>query len=132
MSATDEIGDGPEQRGAGNEQRVSLGMSGKPPAEDKLMAYLEGKLLPEEQRDIEQWLSEEGMESDAVDGLQSLPADDTQRTIKRLNQDLERTIKLKTRKRRQAKPDQTILVAVFIVLLLSVAAYVVIKYAVHK
>ncbi len=133
MSETDNIAYGAGNNDAGrNEARVSLGATGTPPGEDKLMAYLDGKLLPEEQYEIEKWLSDEGMESDAMEGLRTLPADDSKNAIKRLNQNLDRTLKFKNRKKRQAKPDQTILVAIVIILLLSVAAYIVIRFAAGK
>ncbi len=133
MSETDKIAFGSGNDDAPkNQQRVSLGATGAPPDEGKLMAYLEGKLLPAEQHEIEKWLSEEGMESDALEGLRSLPADDSKNTIKRLNQNLDRTLKFKNRKKRQAKPDQSVLVAIVIILLLAVAAYLVIRFAAGK
>ena len=52
------------------------GNKGKLP-EEMLMAYLEGRLNPEQQREVEAWLAAEGMESDGVDGLKELPAAET-------------------------------------------------------
>ena len=42
--------------------------------EEMLLAYLEGKLTNDEQHAIEEQLSEEGMESDAMEGLQQMGA----------------------------------------------------------
>ena len=38
-------------------------------SQEQLIAYLEGRLSAEEQHDVELWLAEEGMESDALEGL---------------------------------------------------------------
>ncbi len=100
---------------------------GKLPQE-KLLAYLEGKLPPEEQREVEQWLSEEGMESDAMEGLQAMPSTDRKQSINKLNHKLRKTLVQKTRKRRKLSTDYNVLAAVLIILLLAIVAYVVIRY----
>lgn len=111
----------------GNDGRINLGKGDTSPGDDKLMAYLDGQLSPEEQHEIEQWMSDEGMESDAVDGLKMLEPADTRRTINRINHNLHKTLHQKKNKRRQAKPDATALVAIVVIILLIVVAYLVIK-----
>ncbi len=132
MEDNDKIADSPQGGNGRKESHVPLGVQGAPPGEDKLMAYLDGKLLPEEQYEIEKWLSEEGMESDAVEGLKTLTVNDTKTSIKKLNTGLNRALHTKKRRKRQAKPDQTILIAIAVILLLSVVAYITIKLAAHK
>src|SRR5690606_25169567 len=44
----------------------------KPLANQKIEDYLEGRLSPKEQWEIELWLSEEGLESDALEGLRQM------------------------------------------------------------
>ena len=104
------------------------GNSGKAKlSEDKLMAWLEGKLSPAEQHEVEQWLAEEGMESDALEGLHELKPDDTRHIVSRLNHNLRKTILSKKRKRRPLQTNQFTWVAIAIVLLLIVLAYIVIR-----
>lgn len=101
--------------------------------EDKLMAYLEGKLSPEEQHEVEAWLAEDGMESDAIEGLKDLPLQDSRQLVQHINHRLDK--KLKTKPRRSSKAianNQWSWVAIFIILLLCMLAYVVLHYTVSK
>ena len=98
-------------------------------SEDKLMAYLEGKLPPSEQHDIEHWLSEEGMESDAIEGLRTIKTGDTIHTVNKLKHELRKIITAKKHKRRPLKTDHFTWMAIAIILLLAVVAYIVIKIA---
>ena len=106
------------------------GNGGKEPlSEEKLMAYFEGKLSAAEQHDIELWLSEEGMESDALEGLRSMPPADTRHTVNKLKHDLRKAITGKKRKRRPVKTNYLSWIAIVIILLLVVVAYIVIRIA---
>lgn len=107
--------------------KISLDGGRKQPGEDKLMAYLDGQLLPEEQHGVEQWLSDEGMESDAIDGLKLLEAANTRQTVNRLNNDLHKTLHSRKGRRREAKADMNSLIAVVVIVLLIAVAYLVIK-----
>lgn len=106
--------------------------NGKLP-EDKLMAYLEGRLTPEAQHEVEQWLAEEGMESDAIDGLKELLPAEARFATDRLNHTLKKQLMPQKRKRRQIKyigwAVQTVVV---IILLLIILAYIVIRLSVKK
>ncbi len=97
--------------------------------EETLMAYLEGKLSPAEQHEVEQWLAEDGMESDALQGLQALEPEETKQTVNKLKHELRRTIVGKKRKRRPLKTDYNVLIAIGVILLLAVVAYIVIRIA---
>ena len=97
--------------------------------EDRLMAYLEGKLPPEEQREIEKWLADEGMESDALEGLQQMSPAEVNHARGRLNHKLRTAIYSKKRRRKSLKTDQFSWVAIAIVLLLVVVAFLVIRKA---
>ena len=96
-------------------------------SEERLMAYFEGKLSPAEQHEVEQWLAEEGMESDALEGLRDLKPEETKHTVSKLNHHLRKTILSKKTKRRPLKTEQYTLVAIAIILLLIVVAYIVIR-----
>ena len=98
--------------------------------EDRLMAYLEGKLSPEEQHEVERWLAEEGMESDALEGLKTLEPGETKKIAHRLNYNLRNELAGKKRRSKQIADNQWSWLAVLIILLLAVAAYMVIRLAV--
>ncbi len=96
--------------------------------EDKLLAYLEGRLSPAEQRQVEALLAEEGMESDALEGLQQLPADKTRHMAERINYRLQHELKKKRHRGRKGFTDNKwAWVAVLVVLMVAVLAYLVIR-----
>lgn len=97
--------------------------------EDKLMAYLEGKLSPAEQHEVEKWLADEGMESDAMEGLKAMQPGETKHSINKLNHNLRKTLLNKKRGRRKIKNDNVTWIAIVIILMLIVLAYVVIRKA---
>lgn len=99
-------------------------------SEEKLLAYLEGKLSPAEQRAVELLLSEEGMESDAIDGLQAMQPLERRQSVSRLDRKLRGQIKARKRRRRQSKPDvMQLVIAVIVILLLAALAYAVTRFA---
>lgn len=106
---------------------LDSGSENKRLPEDKLLAYLEGRLTPEEQREVELFLAEEGMESDAIEGLHELKPDVTQHSVNRLNHNLRKTLLGKKRQRRTLKYDQFSWIAIVIILLLIVVAYIVVR-----
>ena len=100
---------------------------GKPIPEDKLMAYLEGRLSAQEQHEVELWMADEGMESDALEGLQTLDATETRQTVNRLNHKLQGNLRHKKRMRRKLPSNQLTWIAIVVVIFLVVVAYIVIK-----
>jgi anti-sigma factor RsiW len=99
-------------------------------SEDKLMAYLEGKLPPSEQHNVEQWLSEEGMESDALEGLRSLRPEDTLHAVDRLKHGLRKKLTGKRHKRKALITNPVTFVAIVVILLLAAIAYIVLRYSI--
>lgn len=97
--------------------------------EDKLLAYLDGKLTPQQQYEVEQLLAEEGMESDAADGLAALSAPHRKESISRLNSRLHTRLRSKKPRRRTAKTEWNTIVALLLILILVIAGYFVIRYA---
>ncbi len=95
-------------------------------AEDKLLAYLEGTLPPDEQREVELWLAEEGMESDAVEGLKMMPVAETRQSVHRINHNLRKTLLGKKRKRRPVNTQEVTYIAIGLILFLAVLVYFVI------
>lgn len=101
--------------------------------EEKLKAYLEGTLSTEEQHAVEQWLAEEGMEADALEGLKALPANESAAITQRINHSLQHELHKKARRRSKViKDNNWAWVAVIIVLMLCIVAYVVMHYSLGK
>ncbi len=96
-------------------------------SEEKLMAYLEGILTPAEQHEVEQWLADEGMESDALEGLQAMKPEETRRSVNKLNHKLRHTLLSKKRRRKPLKTDHFAWIAIAVILFLIVLAYIVIR-----
>lgn len=101
--------------------------------EEKLIAYLEGRLSPEEQHEVEAWLAEEGMESDALEGLQQLAPEETRQSAVRLNNELRKMIAgKKERRKKHIRDNPWSWTAVVIILLLVILAYIVLRMMVGK
>jgi anti-sigma factor RsiW len=101
--------------------------------EDKLMAYLEGRLSPEEQHEVEAWLAEEGMESDALEGLQQLAPGDAKQSAARLNNELRKMITgKKERRKKQIRNTPWSWTAILVILLLAILAYMVLHLMLKK
>ena len=96
--------------------------------EEKLQAYLDGKLTVQEQHEVERWLSEQGMESDAVEGLKDLNHEAIKTSVNKLNYELRRQLAAKKRRHKNLHgTNQWSLLAIFIILLLCALAYIVIQ-----
>lgn len=92
--------------------------------DDKLMAYLEGRLSAEEQREVELWLSEEGMESDASEGLKEISATDTKNITQQLNRQLQQKLgERRGRKKRAQFGQQWPVITTVVIILLSILAF---------
>lgn len=96
-------------------------------SDELLMAYLEGRLTAEQQHEVELWLAEEGMESDALEGLHSLNASETTHSVNRLNHKLRKAVVSKQRRRKPLQTQYLTWMAIGLVLLLAVVAYIVIR-----
>jgi hypothetical protein len=96
-------------------------------SEGKLMAYLEGKLSPAEQRDVEKWLADEGMESDALEGLNMLGPTETRIAVGKLNHKLRKTLSGKGKRRKPLKTEYVTWAAIIFTLLLAISVYIVIR-----
>lgn len=101
--------------------------------EEKLQAYLEGKLSAEEQHAVEILLSEEGMESDAVEGLTTMSIKESTASVNKLNRRLQQQLATKKRKRNGFYRDNKWnVLSVFVLLLLIVLAYLVLHFLLKK
>lgn len=94
-------------------------------SDEQLMAYLEGRLAGPERRDIEELLSSEGMESDAIEGLQALSAAEAHRMRARLLARLWKRVGRRHRIRRKRGMNQAGIIAVAVLLVLLIACFLV-------
>lgn len=102
---------------------------GKELPDDQLLAYMEGRLSGDALRKVEEWLSTMGMESDAIEGLQTLNSSEAMEMAAQLNQQLQRSLKKKRRQRRSMGDQKWSWIAICVILLLAIAAFVVIYLA---
>lgn len=98
--------------------------------EEKLKKYLSGNISDEERYEIEKQMADSDFVNDAVEGLQNVS--DKQKLdeyVNHLNKDLHQYIdgKKKIKEKRKIKDLSWIIVAVIVILLLCVLAYVIIK-----
>lgn len=98
-------------------------------SEAKLLAYFEGRLSPEEQREVELLLSDEGLESDAMDGLQELSANEIKAASAELKYKLNKDLKTTPRRRKLYNDPKWAILAIFLILMLCVLGFIVIRAA---
>jgi len=97
-------------------------------SEEKLMAYLEGRLSVEEQREVEQFLAQESFESEAIEGLKNMQPAEAGNSVARLNHDLRKQLlSHRGKRRRQIRDNPWALLAVALTLLFIILAYFVIR-----
>ena len=99
-------------------------------SDEQLKAYLDGKLSAAEQHEVEKWLSEEGMEGDALEGLKQLDNKDVQQSVSRIDNRLRQKLAGKKRTRRSYYSDNKwSLIAIVFILVLCILAYLVFHYS---
>ncbi|MEZ5016783.1 MAG: hypothetical protein R2800_07010 [Flavipsychrobacter sp.] len=97
-------------------------------SEEKLEAYLAGKLSEEEVREVELYLSDEGMESDAVDGLADMSSQEVQELTQKINHKLQYELrKEKYRHKKHYKDNKWGLIAVLIIIVLCILGYYILQ-----
>lgn len=105
-----------------------LSNSNKDIDNQKLMDYLAGKLSSKDANEVEQWLNENEFAEDAVEGLKQMKSkQEIDLYVEQLNKQLGVYIGQKKVRREKRKIDlQWSVVAVVIIVLLAVLAYLVI------
>ena len=96
---------------------------GNQPMGDKLLSYLEGSLPPAEQREVEEWINQGGMESDAVEGLKELGVKEAKGSIYKLDAQLKKSLHNRKSRKGKAGVEMNVIVAIIIVLMLAVLGY---------
>jgi hypothetical protein len=99
-------------------------------SEEQLMAYSEGKLSSEENRWIEEIISEDGPEADAIEGLQLLQAAATKRSLTELQRKLHtELLRHKPKRKDKLSGDFWNWIAIVTILLLILVGYWVVHIA---
>ncbi|MEO6832410.1 MAG: hypothetical protein ABI378_08305 [Chitinophagaceae bacterium] len=93
--------------------------------EAQMQGYLEGRLSDEERRIVEESLSNESPESDALEGLQLLTEEERNALHLKLNAELRKSLNKKRKHRRDMPSQRWTVLAILLILLLAVLAYVV-------
>ena len=107
-----------------------LSNSNKDIDNQKLMDYLSGNLPEQERHEVEKWMADNEFANEAVEGLQDFSGKkNLQAYVDHLNQDLHKYIQQKKERRskRRIKEQPWVYVAIILILILCVVAYVVIK-----
>jgi len=100
----------------------------------QLLDYLSGKLSGKEKHEVEQKMADSDLLNDAVEGLQEFTdKKDIHSYVEQLNASLQKNIQKKKlrREKRRLKESPWPYIAVFLILILCIAAYFVIRKAMH-
>lgn len=97
--------------------------------QETLLLYLQGKLSPEKQHEIEKQMLDSEFDSDAMEGLQDFQ--DKQKItamVEQLNRDLKKKTEKKKNRRKRAElfVDPWVIIAIVLILALIVVGYFVI------
>jgi anti-sigma factor RsiW len=107
-----------------------LSNSNKDIDNQKLMDYLSGQLPEKEKQEVEQWMADNDFADEAMEGLQQFKQPkDLQVYVDALHRDLKKHLREKKtrREKRKIKEAPWVYLTLFILLLLLILAYVVIK-----
>ena len=100
--------------------------------QEVLMLYLQGKLSAEQQHEVEKQMMDNDFDADALEGLQGFKnKKDINQLVEQLNRDLKkRTEKKKLRRQKlNYQLESWIIIAVVMILILAVIAFLVIRMA---
>lgn len=107
-----------------------LSNSNKDIDNQQLMDYLSGQLSAEQQHAVERSMADSEFMSDAVEGLQNIPnKKDLQTYVEELNAALQKSMQKKKQRRqkRRLKDEPWAYIAVILILLLCIIAYVLVR-----
>jgi anti-sigma factor RsiW len=107
-----------------------LSNSNKDIDNQKLMDYLAGKLSEQEKHEVEAWMVDNDFDNEAMEGLQDFSAKkDINNYVDQLNKELNQYIQAKKqrRERRKIQEQPWTYLAIFLILVLIILAYIVIK-----
>ncbi|MEI6946504.1 hypothetical protein V9K67_04830 [Paraflavisolibacter sp. H34] len=97
--------------------------------QEALLQYLQGKLAPERQHELEMHLQDNEFDADALEGLQQFQSThQVQSVVDQLNRDLKKKTRKKQalREKLRLKNDPWLLITVLILLLLIIISFIII------
>lgn len=109
-----------------------LSNSNKDIDNQKLMDYLAGKLSEQDKHEVELWMLENDFENEAIEGLSQVSGKTTiDAYVDQLNKDLNQYIQKKKhlRQKRKIQESPWVYIAIVLILILAVVAFVVIRKA---
>ncbi len=111
-----------------DEKKISL--SGSEADQQKVLNYLNGKMNDAGAHEFEKVMNEDPFMSDAIEGLENVKdKEQLNALVHQMNTELTKQVKLKKlrKEKRNFMQDQWIYLAVIIILILTVVAFIVIK-----
>jgi anti-sigma factor RsiW len=112
-----------------------LSNSNKDIDNQKLMDYLAGKLSEQEKHEVERWMADNDFANEAMEGLQDFSGKkDLNNYVDQLNKELNQYIQQKKQRRehRKIKDQPWTYLAVFLILLLVIMGWIVIRMIQNK
>jgi hypothetical protein len=100
-------------------------------SDEQIVAYLEGKLTAAEKYEVERLLSEEGLESDALEGLRFISPEATRASADKINHKLQHLTQKRKRRTSLFNDNKWTWIAIAIILFLCILGYWVL-YIVNK
>jgi hypothetical protein len=100
----------------------------------KLMDYLEGKLSGKDKYEVEKWMVENDMASDAMEGLENIKEKkNLQQYVDQLNKNLQAQLQNKKQRRNKTRLKEYpwIYFTIILILILCIVAYIVITKLLH-
>jgi hypothetical protein len=103
--------------------------------QETLLLYLQGKLSDDKKHEVEKKLVENDFDSDAIEGLQEFR--DKQQiayTVEMLNRDLKKRVEKKKQRRKnlELKDQSWLYITVFIIIILVVISYIIIRRLINE
>ena len=98
--------------------------------QETLLLYLQGKLSPEQQHEVEKKMMDHEFESDAMEGLQDF---NDKKKINALVQQLNSDLRKKTEKKKRLRAkknlqlDPWVIIAIVFILVMAVVAFIIIQ-----
>lgn len=97
-------------------------------SQEALLLYLQGKLSPEQQHELEKSMLQDDFETEALEGLAQIEnGEKVTAAVDQLNAELrKKTVTKKGKKKSELKEDPWLWIALLIILLLIVISYIII------
>jgi anti-sigma factor RsiW len=102
--------------------------------QDRVLAYLSGEITEEERKQLEEAISDPGVEQDAIEGLMLMGSEEARNSRERISRRVQKALKRQHRKakwRGARTLGSGVLLIAFLVLILMIIAFTVVFFTVH-